>query len=80
MVIQSRITSKGQITLPVAVRRALALEPGDHIRFFISDGEVRIRATESIKSLYGAVKYDGPPVTPEEMDDAIAEGAAEGNV
>ena len=78
--IQSRITSKGQTTLPVAVRRALALQPGDHIRYFISDGEVRIMPTESIESLYGAAKYDGPPVTLEEMDEAIAEGAAEGNV
>ncbi len=39
---------------------------------------VRRRPKKSIKSLYGFVQYDGPPVTLEAIDDAIAEAAAEG--
>jgi AbrB family looped-hinge helix DNA binding protein len=33
----ARITSKGQITLPVAIRRKLNLKTGDQV-FFIEDG------------------------------------------
>ena len=73
---ESGITSKGQTTLPKAVRDALAVEAGDRIRYFIQEGQVRIVPVRSIKRLYGALPYDGPPVTLEEMDKAIAEGAA----
>lgn len=40
---ESRITSKGQTTVPKAVRQALGLGPGDAIAFRISqDGSVRV--------------------------------------
>ncbi|WP_028932959.1 AbrB/MazE/SpoVT family DNA-binding domain-containing protein [Pseudonocardia spinosispora] len=37
-----RITSKGQITIPQQVRRALGLEPGDEVDIIIDDGVARI--------------------------------------
>jgi AbrB family looped-hinge helix DNA binding protein len=74
--VESGVTSKGQTTLPKAVRDALAVEAGDRIRYFIQGDQVRIAPVKSIKRLYGALPYDGPPVTLEEMDEAIAEGAA----
>lgn len=73
--IESRITSRGQTTLPKAVREALAAQPGDRLRYTILDGEVRIRAVRPIQRLYGVLKYDGPPVTLDDMERAIAEGA-----
>lgn len=33
-----RITSKGQITIPQAVRRELGLEPGDEVDVVVRDG------------------------------------------
>ena len=74
--IESTITSKGQTTLPKAVRDALGLKPGDRIRYFVRDGHVQIRPVLPISRLYGFLKYDGPPVTLQEMDQAIADGAA----
>lgn len=38
--IHSRITAKSQTTVPLAVRRALALSPGDELRWDIEDGRV----------------------------------------
>ena len=39
------LTSKGQITLPRAVRERLRLETGDLVDFVIEDdGEIRVRA------------------------------------
>ncbi|MDE2787235.1 MAG: AbrB/MazE/SpoVT family DNA-binding domain-containing protein [Chloroflexota bacterium] len=74
---ESRITAKGQTTLPKAVREALFLHAGDRVRYFVHDGEVRIRKVLPISRLYGALPYDGPPVSVEEMQQAIIAGATD---
>lgn len=75
--IDSKITTKGQTTLPKAVREALAVEAGDHVRYIIQDGEVRIRAVRPIGRLFGMLKNAGPAVPLEEMEQAIVDGACE---
>ena len=40
---QAKVTSKGQITIPLNVRRRLALEPGDHVVFEIAGTGVVVR-------------------------------------
>ncbi len=48
MAFQSRITSKGQVTVPVAIRRKLGLERGDRVEFREHAGETVItRAAHS---------------------------------
>lgn len=42
--IASKISSKGQITLPRAVRRALNAGPGDRVYFVVEHGGVTVRA------------------------------------
>lgn len=70
---KATVTSKGQITIPVEVRKALGLEPGEKVVFLPgSDGEFRVRRATSILDLAGCVSYSGPPVTIEEMKEAIA--------
>ena len=76
--IESRITAKGQTTLPKAVRQALAVQAGDRVRYLIHNGEVRLRPVQSVSRLYGTLKYDGPTITLEEMEQAIAAGATKG--
>ena len=73
MGIQSKVTSKGQITLPAALRRHLAIGPGDRLAFDIGeDGTVTVRkSTVSIRDLRGIVPYDGPPLTDEDLDRLI---------
>ncbi len=39
----TKITSKGQITLPKKVRDGLGLKPGDEIEFIAEKGEFKIR-------------------------------------
>lgn len=75
--IESGITAKGQTTLPKAVREALSVKPGDRVRYVIQDGQVRILKAGPAERLFGMLRYDGPPVTLEEMDRAIAEGASD---
>jgi AbrB family looped-hinge helix DNA binding protein len=76
----STVTSKGQITVPKAVRERLALQPGDRLSFVIhDDGTVTVEAeTVNLSSLKGVVKSGGRHVSVEQMDDAIKLGATGG--
>jgi AbrB family looped-hinge helix DNA binding protein len=38
-----KVTSKGQVTIPVAVRHELGLRPGDRIEFVKVDGHFQLR-------------------------------------
>jgi AbrB family looped-hinge helix DNA binding protein len=37
-----RVTQKGQVTIPLAVRRALGITPGTEVRFELDDGTARL--------------------------------------
>ncbi len=73
----SKITSKGQITVPKAVREALAVYPGDRIRFVIhDDSTVTVEAeTVDLTSMRTMVKPGGRHVSIVQMNDAIKRGA-----
>lgn len=74
----SAITSKGQATIPKAIRDHLRLKPGDRIKFFVHpDGSVVLLPKLPATSLRGIVKSRRRPVTIEEMRKAAAAGAAE---
>jgi AbrB family looped-hinge helix DNA binding protein len=73
------VTSKGQITIPARVRIALGVDAGDRIEFVeVGKGEFNIvAATRSVKELKGLFRgRRRKPVSIEEMNAAIAEGAA----
>ena len=74
---ESTVTIKGQTTLPKAIRQALHLQPGDRLRYVIlDDGEVRLMRERPVAELSGLLKRSGQgPVTLEEMEEAIAQGA-----
>ena len=76
--VQSAITSKGQATIPKAIRDHLHLKPGDHVKFFLHpDGSVVLLPKVPTAALRGIVRARKPPVTIEEMEVASAAGAAE---
>ena len=62
------VTSKGQLTVPIAVRRKLGIDPGDLVAFVI-DGEdgARFRRVEhTVQSVRGLIPT--PPWLPETID------------
>ncbi len=59
-VYRARITSKGQVTIPAAVRRATGLKPGDDIGFEPKTGRFTPLPRRPLMDLYGAL----PPHTP----------------
>lgn len=80
---ESTLKSRGQITLPKALLDELHLKSGDRIAFERNDdGSYVLRPkTVSVASLKGILKdkYQGPPKTVEEMQEAILENAARRN-
>ena len=75
----STLTSKGQTTIPKQVREHLKIGPGDKLDFVIeSEGRVVIRPAKlDVRELKGLLKrHDGKILSIEEMNAAIARGAA----
>ena len=75
------LTSKGQITLPMAVRTALGLTAGNQVDFVAVDGSFMVVPVRSdVTSLRG--RFAGrvkKPVSIHAMNAAIAQGAVSRN-
>ena len=75
---ESKVTSKGQITIPAALRAHLGIGPGDRLSFAVApDGTVTVRkSTVSLSDLRGIVRFSGP----RQPDDIVrmVEGARAG--
>lgn len=73
------LTSKGQVTLPKALREKLHLSAGDRIEFLIDDDNaVRLVVKQgSITRLKGALPRPAHAVSLEEMERAIQAGNRE---
>ncbi len=72
----SKITTKGQVTIPQKLRKLLGVRPGDKITFEASDdGKVLIRKIDCRVSLAGYLKDRIiKQATDQEIDDAINHG------
>ena len=50
------VTQKGQVTIPVEIRRLLGIKPRSRVVFRVEEGKVRlIVEAETLESIYGAV-------------------------
>lgn len=56
MDVAAKLTSKGQVTVPKAVRNALNLEPGDSVLFHVEDDRAILARTPDFLELAGSVK------------------------
>jgi AbrB family looped-hinge helix DNA binding protein len=72
------VTSKGQTTIPKAVRERLNVKPGDKLVWTVEDGRAVVRfKNRSIKELAGYLARPGrKPATLEEIEEAIGKGAS----
>jgi AbrB family looped-hinge helix DNA binding protein len=76
---ESRMTARGRTTVPKEIRDRLDLKPGDRISWHAEGNSAVLRPKKrSINELAGILhRPDQRPVSLEEIDEAIAEGAAE---
>jgi antitoxin PrlF len=77
----STVTSKGQITIPKAIRERLGLEEGSVLEFIVDEsGQVflRPRADDGMDRVFGALREFAPkrPVTVDEMKAVVKARAA----
>jgi antitoxin PrlF len=80
MMATATVTSKGQITIPLKVRSAMGLTPGDRVDFVrMDDGHYAVvPASHSIRTLKGIVPQPDRPVSLEDMQAAIeAQGSGD---
>ena len=75
---QSKIFANGRTTLPKSVREALSVEAGDTVHYVLSDDGVQISKSRSVVELAGVLARDAQaPISFEDMNEAIAQGAVE---
>lgn len=72
---ESRITAKGQTTIPVEVRERLQIGPGDTIQFVLVDGHYEIiPRNRPADSLFGRLQdYAIPNTSVEDYRNAVGE-------
>lgn len=78
--VQARLTGKGQVTIPKAIRDYLHLDIGSKIDFVIDEnGEVKVLPLNiAVESLSGILHRPGMKATSlADMEQAIAEGASD---
>ena len=61
---QATFTSKGQITLPVAVRRALDLKPGQKLAIRVQDDSVVINCPSDVESVRTRLQDEAKKAAP----------------
>ena len=79
--VTATLTSKGQLTVPKAVRDSLHLHTGDRIAFIVhGDSEVVLKpVTKSVDEVFGRLHSAGQPRrSVEEMKAAVAKRMREG--
>ncbi len=74
--VTATLTSKGQLTIPKAVRESLHLHTGDRVAFIVhGDSEAVLKpVTKSVDEVYGRLHSPGQPRrSVEEMKAAVLE-------
>jgi len=70
------LTSKGQVTIPKAVRNSLHLKTGDKLEFVLHQNSVEIiPISGSVRDLKGMVAKPDKVISLDEMDRVICEQA-----
>ena len=58
--IETTVTTKGQVTIPVEIRTQLGLKPKDKVQFELDGDSVRLKKSSSrIQRHFGAVRLEG---------------------
>jgi antitoxin PrlF len=76
---RATITSKGQVTIPKAIREQLGLKAGTKLHFWVDPtGRIVVTPlTVKLEDLIGTLPKPEAPVTVEEMNEAIVQAAVE---
>lgn len=78
-ILEATITSKGQVTLPKAIRDQLRLRDGQRLRFSIDDGNrvVIVPVAKRLGELHGMLPKPKRVISLDEIDETIGRAAVE---
>ncbi len=81
MTVQTRLSAKGQVVIPKDVRERLGFTQGTVLEVIERGGELVLRrsdsgrtgktAREALREIQSFYRYDGPPISIEDMDRAV---------
>lgn len=71
----SRLTSKGQVTVPAEVRRLLHLKPKDKVAFLVEADQVRLAPARSVVARTAGILKGPEPRLLERQETSAAEEA-----
>jgi antitoxin PrlF len=72
------VSSKGQITLPVEVRKRLGIKPGDKVALSIEDETLVVKPAQSgLRAGFMSIPSLKSPMSVEEMTEIAAEDAGD---
>ena len=74
---RTMVTRKGQVTVPVKIRRALGLKEGDHVTFVMRDGELSVETGSIVERTRGIIKSNLPPLSERQLKDAAEQAIAD---
>ena len=76
--VRTTLTRKGQVTVPVEIRRALGLREGDKVEFTMEDGRAVLQPAGSVvERTAGMLKADVPPMTERQLKEAAEQAIAD---
>ena len=76
--VHSTVTTKGQVTIPVAIRRLLQVQPHDRVSFVVEDDKVQVIRSQSVVArTAGVLKQEKPPLTAKELREVAEEAIAQ---
>ncbi|MEZ4265768.1 MAG: AbrB/MazE/SpoVT family DNA-binding domain-containing protein [Myxococcota bacterium] len=75
--VAATVKANGEVTIPKVILESLGVSGGGQLRFVTApDGRILLEAEAvDIRSLRGVLKHRGPPVSVEQMNEAIARGS-----
>lgn len=74
----SRLTTKGQVTIPAELRRLLGLRPHEKVAFLVEDDQVRLAPARSVVAqTAGMLKGPEPRLSAQQEKVAAEEAIAE---
>jgi AbrB family looped-hinge helix DNA binding protein len=72
----ARVTSKGQVTIPADVRRALKIDQGDDLAFEVTSersAELKVLKRKRLSDLFGALPATRPLAGKEAIRDEVGQ-------
>lgn len=71
------ITSQGQISIPIAIRRQLGLDTSKRAMVSVADKKVIIEPVKDFLELGGSLKTNKKPLSNAELNDVVGAAVAE---